>query len=228
MYSVPSLVACARCAASLTRCASPPESVVADCPSRRYPRPTSFSTRSRSHQLRRRGKERQRLLHRQLQHFVNVEAVVSDFQNAGLEAGALAVVADQFDVGQELHLHGDRAVALAGFAASSGNVEGKMARGVAAAVGLRRGGEQLANDVERLDIGDGIGARRAADGRLIHQDHLREQIRLLHLAARQLFGRGAPLFSSAWPANPAGPCASSAIDKSRRAPASICRSRKRR
>jgi hypothetical protein len=35
MNSVPSLVACARCAASLTRCASPPESVVADWPSRR-------------------------------------------------------------------------------------------------------------------------------------------------------------------------------------------------
>ena len=44
IYSVPSLVDCARCAASFTRCASPPESVVADCPSRRYPSPTSFST----------------------------------------------------------------------------------------------------------------------------------------------------------------------------------------
>jgi hypothetical protein len=30
MYSVPALVACARCAANFTRCASPPESVVAD------------------------------------------------------------------------------------------------------------------------------------------------------------------------------------------------------
>ena len=35
VQSVPSQVACARCAASLTRCASPPESVVADWPRRR-------------------------------------------------------------------------------------------------------------------------------------------------------------------------------------------------
>ena len=34
----------ARCAAILIRCASPPESVVAGWPSRRYPRPISSST----------------------------------------------------------------------------------------------------------------------------------------------------------------------------------------
>ena len=49
-----------------------------------------------------------------------------------LEARAFAFVADQFDVGQELHLHRHRAVALAGFAAAAGNIEGKMARRVAA------------------------------------------------------------------------------------------------
>ena len=41
MKSVPLLPDCARWAASFTRCASPPESVVADYPNLRYPRPTS-------------------------------------------------------------------------------------------------------------------------------------------------------------------------------------------
>src|SRR6202051_1454542 len=95
-------------------------------------------------------------------------------KDALLKAGALAVLAHQFDVGEELHFDGDGSIALAGFAAATRNVEGKMSGRIAAAVGFGGGSEQLADDVERLDVGDRIRARRASDGRLIDQDDLRQ------------------------------------------------------
>ena len=100
---------------------------------------------------------------------MNVLAVVAHFQHLGLVARALALLADQFDVGQELHLDGDRSVALADIAAAAGNVEGKVAGSVTALLALRQGREQLANGIERLDVGHGIRARSAPDGRLIDQ-----------------------------------------------------------
>ena len=44
IYKTPSFSVRAKCAASFKRCASPPESVVADCPSRKYPNPISFKS----------------------------------------------------------------------------------------------------------------------------------------------------------------------------------------
>ena len=68
-------------------------------------------------------KESDGLAYRQLQHLVDIQAVIPDFQNAALETSALAFVAEQFDVGEELHVNGHRAVALAGLAPSTGHVE---------------------------------------------------------------------------------------------------------
>ena len=62
-----------------------------------------------------------------------------------LIARALAFLADQLHVGQELHLHRDGAIALADFAAAAGHVEGKMAGGVAALLGFAGGGEEAAD-----------------------------------------------------------------------------------
>ena len=111
--------------------------------------------------------------HGELQHFVNIFVAVAHFQHAALEARAAAFLADQLHVGEELHLHGDRAVALAGFAAAAGDVEGEMAGGEAAALGFGRGGENFADGVEGFQIGGGIRARRAADGRLVDDARLR-------------------------------------------------------
>ena len=48
MYRIPVLACRVRCAASFRRCASPPERVVPDWPSRKYPSPTSSSSASRA------------------------------------------------------------------------------------------------------------------------------------------------------------------------------------
>ena len=144
--------------------------------------------------------ERDGLVHGQLQHFVNVQPVVADVEDAALEARAFALVADQLDIGQKLHLHRDGAVALAGFAASARNVEREMAGGVAALFGFARGGEQRADQVEGLDVGHRVGARRAADGRLVDHDGLADRLGALHLAAGQLrrgFERGSSALRTA-------------------------------
>ena len=97
------------------------------------------------HDLRDLGEELQRLLHRQVEHFVNVLAAIANLQHLRLVARALALLANQFDVGQELHLDRDRAVALAGFAAAAGNVEGKVSGGETALLRFGKGSEQVAN-----------------------------------------------------------------------------------
>ena len=58
---------------------------------------------------------------------MDVQAVIADIEHAWLVARAVAFLADELDVGEELHLDGHGAVALAGFAASAGNVEREMA-----------------------------------------------------------------------------------------------------
>jgi hypothetical protein len=130
--------------------------------------------------------KRDGLIDGQLQHFVDVQAVVADFEDAGLEAGALALLADQLDIGQKLHLHRDGAIALAGFAAPAGNVEREVAGGVAALFGVARGGEELPDQVEHLDISHRVGARGAADGRLIDHDGLADRFGAFDLAAGEL------------------------------------------
>ena len=112
--------------------------------------------------------ELHRLAHRQLQHFVDVQAVVLDLQDAALVARAFALFADQLHVGQKLHLDRHRAVALARLAAAARDVERKVPGRVAALLRLPRGGEQRADQVERLDVRHRIRTRRAADRRLVH------------------------------------------------------------
>src|SRR5215831_11262059 len=105
------------------------------------------------------GKELQCLLDGELQRLVNVLPAIANLQHLGLVALSLALFADKPYVRQELHFHGHGSVALAGFTAASGNVEGEMSGGEAPLLGLRQGSEQLPNTVEGLDVSDRIGTR---------------------------------------------------------------------
>src|SRR3990172_2775311 len=116
------------------------------------------------------GEKLQRLANRHAENFVDVFLAEADIEHGALKARAAAFLAQQLDVGQELHLDGDGAVALAGFAAASGDIEGKVAGTEAAAFGLRSGGKDFPDDVKGFQVRGGIGARRASDGRLIDQD----------------------------------------------------------
>ena len=121
------------------------------------------------------GEVDQSFLDGHVEDVVDVLVAVLHFEDGVLVAGAtVALFAGKFDVGEELHLDGDGAVAFADIAAAAGNVEGEAAGGevLAAGVGLR--GEELADGVEGLDVGDGVGARGAADGGLVDEDDVVE------------------------------------------------------
>ena len=140
--------ASARCPASFSRCASPPDSVGTGWPSFTYSSPTSASGASRAATSLRVGEEGERLSHRHVQHFGDarapaVRALALDVQHLVAIAAAVAVRAAQIHVRQELHLDVLEAVAAAGRAATVAGVEAERAGGVLALLRRRLGGEQM-------------------------------------------------------------------------------------
>ena len=65
-----------------------------------------------------------------------------------------------------------------------------MSGGEAAALGVGLRGEEGADVVEGLDVGDGVGARGAADGGLVDEDDVVEVLRAGELAV-EVCGVGA-------------------------------------
>ena len=105
-------------------------------------------------------------------------------QRLAIVALALADVAGDVDVGQEVHLDLDDAVALAGLAAAALDVEGEAAGLVAARLGLGQAGEPFADRGEGAGVGGRVGARRAADRRLVDVDDLVETFEALDALVR--------------------------------------------
>src|SRR4051812_11349178 len=85
---------------------------------------------------------------------------------------ALAHLARDVDVRQELHLDLDDPVALAVLAAAALDVAADPPGLIAADACLGRPGEQLADRPEQPDVRCRVGARRAADGALVDLDDL--------------------------------------------------------
>ena len=73
--------------------------------------------------------ETESFLDGEVEHVVDAFALVVDAEDFGLVAGAVAVFAGEFDIGEELHFDSDGAVALTGFAAAAGDVEGEVSGG---------------------------------------------------------------------------------------------------
>lgn len=121
----------------------------------------------------------------ELQHLADGFALPDDVAELGAVARAVAVVARQVGVGHEGHFEADAAGAVAGGAASAGGVERETRGGVAAQFGLGQAGEELADEVEDAEVGGRRGARRLADGRLVHLDDGAERVRAAQLGKRQ-------------------------------------------
>src|SRR5207237_342043 len=103
-------------------------------------------------------------------------AAEQDFQRLAVVALAVADIALDVDVGQKVHLDLDDAVALAGFAAPALDVERKPPRQVAARLGFGQPGKPVADRGEAAGVGRRVGARRAADRRLVDVDDLVEKL----------------------------------------------------
>ena len=106
-----------------------------------------------------------------VQNVGNGFALIFDFQRFAIEAFAFADVAGNVNVGQKVHFDFGHAVAFAGFAAAAGNVEGKTPGVVASRLGFRQTGEPVADVGKQAGIGGRIGARGAADRRLVDVNH---------------------------------------------------------
>ncbi len=102
---------------------------------------------------------------------MDVLALIPNLEDLRLVARAFAFVADQFHVGQKLHLDGDSAVTLAVFAAAAGDVKREVSSGEATFLRFRKRSKQIADDVESFDVSDRIRARSAADWRLIDENY---------------------------------------------------------
>ena len=145
-----------------------------------------------------RREEVHRLLDRHVQDLGDRLALVVHLERLAVVARAVADLAGDVDVRQEVHLDLDRAVAGAGLAAAALDVEREPALLVAAHLGLGRGREQLAHVVEDTGVRRRVGPRRTPDRRLVDVDHLVDLVQALDAAvpARGRCGR----CRSAWPA----------------------------
>ena len=157
---------------SLTRCASPPESVGGGLAEPDVAEPDLDQRLHVPRDRRDGGEEVDGLLDRHVEDLGDGLALVVDLERLAVVAGAVADLARDVDVGQEVHLDLDRAVAGARLAAAALDVEREPALLVAAHLRLGRRGEQLADVVEDAGVGRRVGPRRAADRRLVDVDHL--------------------------------------------------------
>ncbi len=128
--------------------------------------------------------ELDRLLDGHVQHVGDRLALEADVQRLAVVALAVALLAGDVDVGQEVHLDLDLAVAAARLAAAALDVEREAPGLVPARPRLLRLGEQVADDVEQPGVGGRIGARRAPDRRLVDLDDLVELVDPAHAPMR--------------------------------------------
>ena len=107
-----------------------------------------------------------------VEHVVDVLAFVSDVENVALEPLPVAGVAHQFQIGHELHFHGNDTCALAFLASSSVSIEGEELRTESHLLGEGLFGKQLANGVVGLHVGCRVRARALANWILVDQFHV--------------------------------------------------------
>ena len=119
-------------------------------------------------------KEGQRLLHRHIEHIVDIFPLVPDLQRLPVIALSMADLAGNIYIGQEVHLNLDDAVAAARLTAAALHVEAEPPLCESSRPCIRRSREKIPDHIEHTRIGGRIGPRRPADRRLIDIDHLVE------------------------------------------------------
>ena len=113
------------------------------------------------------SKELTGLLDRHIQDVANRLTFVGDLKRLTIIAFTMTLGALNIDIGQEVHLYLNNAIALAVLAAPTLNVEAKAPWLVAADIRLRRARKKLANLRKDTGIGSRVGARGATNCRLV-------------------------------------------------------------
>ena len=122
--------------------------------------------------LRHIAEETRGFIHGHVQHVGDILSLVSDLECLPVVAAAAADLTLDIDVGEEVHLDLFHAVAFARFAASAFHIEAEASDIVAANARGGQAGKEFAHRPEGAGVGHGIGARGAADGRLVDDDRL--------------------------------------------------------
>ncbi len=126
----------------------------------------------------------ERLLDRHIEHFEYILSFVTHLEGFMVVTPALADLAGDVYVGQEMHLDPFDAVALAAFTPAAGNIERKTPRPVAAHFRFGQLREKLADRRKQAGIRGRIRPRRAADWRLIDIDNLVDKLRAAYRIER--------------------------------------------
>ena len=108
---------------------------------------------------------------------MNRSSPVLDVEHLRPEALAVALVARHEHVSEELHLDPNLSLAFARLAAAAGDVEREVARRQAASTRVLGRRKQIANRIERFEVGDRVRPRRPSDWRLIDEHDVADELR---------------------------------------------------
>ena len=111
-----------------------------------------------------------------MQHIRDGVALVFHLQGFAVEPGALADIALDVHIRQEVHLNHVHALTTAGLTAATLHVETELTHLVTAGLGLHRGGEHLTDRIKSTGVGGWIGAGRASNRALVDHDHLVDRL----------------------------------------------------
>ena len=111
---------------------------------------------------------------REIEDFRDVSPPVGDLEDLRAISRATALGASHNHIGQELHVHCEEAVSLAGAAPPALDVEAEEARAIVPQLGLVGRGVGPPDLVEGLQVSDGVGSTRPADRGLIQEDRVLE------------------------------------------------------
>ena len=114
-----------------------------------------------------------------------LQPAVLHFEHLLAKSLAAALGALHVDVGHELHVDREVAVAVAGFATAAIDVETEVAGRQPARAGVDLFGEQRADRIERFDVRGRVRARRAADRALVDVDDIFNLARAEHIVVLQ-------------------------------------------
>ena len=131
--------------------------------------------------LRNVGEKYAGLLHRHVQHVGDGLVLVLDLERFTVVALALADVTGHVNIRQKVHFNRQDAAAFAGFAASALDIEAEPPGAVAAHFGILCVGKQRADVAKHACVGGRVGARRAANRRLVDADDLIDPLHALDL-----------------------------------------------
>ena len=124
-----------------------------------------------------------------VEHISDAFAFEAHFERFAVVAFAVAGFARHIHIGEKVHLDGFVAIAAAGFAATTFDVEGETTGLVGTYLSFRKIDKEGADVVEHASVGSRIGARCATERTLIHCHHFVDVFQSFYLVISEGFAQ---------------------------------------